>query len=422
MSLPAIAKPSRRRSLSDVPPMTQASGPASIIQSGSVGALLDPLAAAAAARGGAKQERKREKREKRHSLSEFETAGTEGKGDLFRRVVGEVMDSQSSKKRDLRDVVCAAMKLKSRAQALIGGLEKLLEAYDPMYTFPPPPEATYLTHADAATREQWFRRFAEHARGRVLEAVRSRAVTEECLRTDGHAAALTRLAAEHVLGAGRACLFVDAGGDLRLVADASVAKRDRRPSYQEVDAKGRERRRSRENSRDFEDVAAAGAARDVAAAPRGSGERSRAKSSSRDLDESGGGPPPQDPLLDAMRRVAAQAVALQATVTEAGCVCVPVVDDHFGSGALCLHRVGKPLDATDAGAMGRVMGVVDGIRAVAATCGAWDARAEYAPPAGGGRASRPSSAAGARRGSAAAPALATIAGSPDVDRRVIARA
>lgn len=389
-TLPAIGRPraqERRRTVSELPPMTQAGGVASILTSLSTARL-------------AEGERGVGERSKRRSLTGVAGSGGESKGDLFRRVAGQVVQEQvRTDKGSFRDAVYTAMRLKSRAQNLVGAMEKAIDAYDPVTSFPPPPDATYVVHADATVRRDWFRRFAEHSKGLVLEAVRSRNVTEELLRTDGHVVALTKHAAEHLVVAGRACLFVLANDFLRVVADASIAKRAKRPSYADVDKLGAETNaKEKRKSKDLDD--------DDRRAARKSGDRidcpkssARRKSAGTVVVETSRAADRDDPQLDVMRRIAGQAIALQAAVMEDGCVCVPIVDEHYGHGALCFQRAGKPMDLTNVTCMGRIMGVIDSIRMASACCGAWEAgstsnaheaaRVEYEPPRSRRAASEP---------------------------------
>ena len=391
-TLPAIGRPraqQRRRSVSDLPPMTQAGGVAS---------MLTSLSTAGLGEG----ERGVGERSKRRSLTDVAGSGGGSKGDLFRRVAGQVVQEHvRTDKGSFRDAVYTAMRLKSRAQNLVGAMEKVIDAYDPVTSFPPPPDATYIVHADATVRRDWFRRFAEHSKGLVLEAVRSRNVTEELLRTDGHVVALTKHAAEHLVVAGRACLFVSADDFLRVVADASIAKRARRPSYADVDKLPAEpnAKEKLRKSKDLDD--------DRNRAARKSGDRidgrpksaARRKSVGTVVVETSRAADRDDPQLDVMRRIAGQAIALQAAVNEDGCVCVPIVDQHYGHGALCFQRAGKPMDLTNVTCMGRIMGVIDSIRMASACCGAWEAgstsnaheapRVVYEPPRGRRAASEP---------------------------------
>lgn len=187
----------------------------------------------------------------------------------------------------------------------------------------------------------------------MLEATRARALTEDLLRLPAHAATLTRFAASTFLVAGRAALFVLPEGGAAIgpgdrIADSSFQPREKRPSYGEVDGRGR---RPREKRRSFN-------LEDAALSP---------ASAARDLG------------LVALAGAAAKSLALASIVLEDTVLAIPIVDGKF-RGALALTRFGgKALDAADARTIGAVEGLADGLRAAARHC-VPEARSVYDDP------------------------------------------
>lgn len=262
--------------------------------------------------------------------------------ELFRGSVGVVIVEQRAKRGSTRDVVYLAMRLKQRAQALVGDYDGLLAHYDPMATFAPPPDAAFLVRSDNDERRAWFRSGADASRSLVLEAIRSRSLDEAVIRFEAHAKLLIKKAAASFLVAGRCVLFAAESMDIK--AETSIQPREKRPSHSDVPVKGRRPTRERRRSFNLEDAAQS------------------PETASRDL------------CLAALRNAALKAIALSSTVSEDRVLAVPVVDDAF-AGALALTRYDdgggeqpENLDEGDAKTMGALYGIVDAIRAAARYC------------------------------------------------------
>lgn len=109
-----------------------------------------------------------------------------------------------------REQVHRAMKLKARAQAVADKLDAAAASYGGE-GYAAPPDAAFAFPADAKTRVVTFKKFVAAAKTTIVEAQRSRTVTEETLRFDDHAARLTALAGKRAARGRRLLSFLRCG-------------------------------------------------------------------------------------------------------------------------------------------------------------------------------------------------------------------